>query len=97
MRNLKHHTPSSKHNKMVRISNGPHWALLCRVPSGDQIFSGFQKRPPESWDFESGKYPSQTTIKWKELKRTPLGSTFQRPYGDKTFSRFQKGEFLSVN
>ena len=31
--------------------------------------------PPESCDFESVKYPSQTTIKWKESKWTPFAES----------------------
>ena len=30
---------------------------------------------------ESAKYPSQTTIKWKESKWEPLGSALQSPFG----------------
>ena len=36
-------TPFSRHNKVERISIGPHRALLCRVPLGDKTFSRFQK------------------------------------------------------
>ena len=36
-------TPFLKHNEMERVSNGPHWVLLRRVPSGDKTFSIFQK------------------------------------------------------
>ena len=51
--------------------------------------------PPESGDFESVKYPSQTTIKMERIKMDPIGLCFRRvPSGYKTFSRFQKGRLI---
>ena len=40
---LKVPKPFLKHNKIERLSNGPYWVLLRRVPSGDKTFSRFQK------------------------------------------------------
>ena len=60
---------------MERLSNEPHWVLLCRVPSGDKTFSRFQKG---RWKIGISKVskPFPKTIKWKDCQIDPIGFCF---------------------
>ena len=71
--------------------------LLCRVPSGDKIFSGFQKGelPPLNWRCQ---IPFSRHNKMEWIKMDPIRVLLCRvPPGDKTFSGFQKSELPPVN
>merc|ERR1711951_145226 len=61
-------------------SNGPHWVLLRRVPSGDKTFSRFQKGglPPVKRKVQT---PFLKHNKMERIKWTPLGSASQSPFG----------------
>ena len=91
MRILKVSKPFLKHNKMERLSNGPHWVLLRRVPSGDKTFSRFQKGglPPLKQKVQT---PFLKRNRMEKLSNGPHWVLLRRvPSGDKTFLKFQKG------
>ena len=67
----------SKHpfsnNKMERLSNGPHWGLLCRVPSGNEAFQDF-KMAHQKYGFWNPNFGSSNTYyNGKTVKWTPTG------------------------
>ena len=75
----------SWHNKMERLSNGPHWALLCRVPLRDITFSRFQNGefPPVNWKCQT---PFSNHNKMERVSNGPHWALLCRvPSGDKTF------------
>ena len=45
--------PFLKHNKMERMSNGPHWVLLSQSFFGGKKIFNTSKRQTESSDFET--------------------------------------------
>ena len=76
---------------MERLSNGPHWVLLCRFPSGDKTFSRFQKGRWRMGILKVSK-PFLKHNKMERLSNGPHWVLLRRvPSRDKTFSRFQKG------
>ena len=85
--------PFLKHNKIERLSNGPHWVLLCRVPSGDKTFLWFQKGglPPLTRKVQT---PFPNTIKWKDCQMDPIGFCFAESLrGIKHFQDFKKADY----
>ena len=74
-------TPFTRHNKMERISNGPHWALLCRVPSGDKVYiyncsTSFR---PGTYKFPPGSRPKH--LKTRPKAEFPKGTAGSRTKG----------------
>jgi|OM-RGC.v1.034409155 hypothetical protein len=71
--------------------------LQADVPLGDKTFSRFQNGKKTESKFETPvSFP--TPIKWKVYSIGPLGSCIRSiPPGDKTFLRFSKDEFPSIN
>ena len=70
-----------------------HLVLLRRVLSGDKTFSGFQK---DGLPFLKRKVqtPFPNTIKWKDVKWTPLGSTLAESLrAIKHFQDFKKADY----
>ena len=57
-------------------SQWTHWALLCRVPSGDKTFSGFQKGRLKVVILKVSNTLLRPQLKWEESKWTPLVSAF---------------------
>ena len=76
---------------MERLSNGPHWVLLRRVPSEDKTFSRLKKNADYRYWNKRSKHPFSNKIKWKESNGPHWVLLRRVPLGDKTLSRFWKG------
>ena len=71
--------PFLNHNNMERLSNGPNWVLLRRVPSGDKTFLRFLKVRLQFLK-RKVQVPFLKRNQLERIKWSPLGSALQSPF-----------------